>query len=102
MEDWLKCQISAFIKYRQNQTDCKDDIVFIWLCVSATKAQNTDVKSVNKDGFQPCLHVFDVLLYNNKVLTNLPLKERLKYIEKVFTPCEGRMIMSQHKEARTK
>lgn len=63
---------------------------------------NTDVKTTNKDGFQPCLHVFDVLLYNNKVLTNLPLTERLQYLEKVLTPCEGRIIISQHKEAKTK
>ena len=68
----------------------------------ATKAMNTDVKKERQDGFQPCLHVFDILLYNNKVLTNLPLKERLGYLEKVFTPCDGRMIISQHKEARTK
>ena len=63
---------------------------------------NTDVKSTNQNGFQPCLHVFDVLLYNDKVLTNLPLKERLPYIEKIFTPCEGRMVISQYKEAKSK
>ena len=68
----------------------------------ATKAMNTDVKKERQDGFQPCLHVFDILLCNDKVLTNLPLKERLTYIEKVFTSCEGRMIVSQHREARTK
>lgn len=67
----------------------------------ATKAMNTDVKKERQDGFQPCLHVFDILLCNDKVLTNLPLKERLTYIEKVFTSCEGRMIVSQHREART-
>ena len=77
--------------------------VLIYLSVSiATKAMNTDVKKERQDGFQPCLHVFDILLYNNKVLTNLTLKERLEYLEKVFTPCEGRMIISQHREARTK
>ena len=68
----------------------------------ATKAMNTDVKKQQQDGFQPCLHVFDILLYNDKVLTNLPLKERLTHIEKVFTPCEGRMIISQHKQANNK
>ncbi|XP_052777625.1 DNA ligase 4-like [Mya arenaria] len=67
----------------------------------ATKAMNTDVKTVNKDGFQPCLHVFDIMLYNGRVLTNLPLRERLPFLEKAFTPCEGRMIISQHRDART-
>ncbi|KAL4236518.1 DNA ligase (ATP) [Mactra antiquata] len=67
----------------------------------ATKAMNTDVKSTNREGYQPCLHVFDILLYNEKVLTNLPLKERLKYIEKAITPLEGRIIISEHKEAKT-
>ncbi|XP_052257350.1 DNA ligase 4-like [Dreissena polymorpha] len=67
----------------------------------ATKAMNTDVKSASKEGFQPCLQVFDVMFYNDKVLTNLPLRERLGYLEKVFTPCEGRMMISQHREART-
>ena len=69
---------------------------------TATKAQNTDVKSVNQDGFQPCYHVFDILLYNDKVLTNLTLKDRIPYIDKTFNECEGRMIISKHKEARTK
>ncbi|WAR24448.1 DNLI4-like protein, partial [Mya arenaria] len=53
---------------------------------SSTKAMNTDVKTVNKDGFQPCLHVFDIMLYNGRVLTNLPLRERLPFLEKAFTP----------------
>lgn len=63
---------------------------------------NTDVKSSNRDGFQPCLHVFDVLFFNDKVLTNLPLKDRLKYLEKIITPEEGRLVISEHKEAKTK
>lgn len=77
-----------------------DEYIFVYYL--ATKAMNTDVKSSNREGYQPCLHVFDILLYNNKVLTNLPLKERLKYIEKTFTSSEGRIIISEHKEANTK
>ncbi|XP_060566406.1 DNA ligase 4-like [Ruditapes philippinarum] len=67
----------------------------------ATKAMNTDVKSTNRDGFQPCLHVFDILFLNDKVLTNLPLKERVKYLEKTFNTEKGRLIISEHKEAKT-
>jgi DNA ligase-4 len=70
--------------------------------ISATKAMNTDVKSTNRDGFQPCLHVFDILFLNDKVLTNLPLKERVKYLEKTFNTEKGRLIISEHKEAKTK
>ena len=53
-------------------------------------------------GYQPCVMVFDVLLFNGRVLTNLPLRERLTYLEKTVIPVEGRIQISEHKEARTK
>ncbi|KAL3869402.1 hypothetical protein ACJMK2_042087 [Sinanodonta woodiana] len=65
----------------------------------ATKAMNTDIKRQQQEGYQPCYHVFDILFYNGKVLTNLPLKERVQYLEKAITPVEGRITISQHKEA---
>ncbi|XP_050403534.1 DNA ligase 4 [Patella vulgata] len=67
-----------------------------------TKAEKFDIKSkelAETKGYQACLQVFDILLYNDKVLTNLPLRERLKYIEKVFNPTEGRLLISSVKEA---
>ncbi|ESP05690.1 hypothetical protein LOTGIDRAFT_181463 [Lottia gigantea] len=66
-----------------------------------TKAEKFDIKSsdlAETKGYQACLQVFDILLYNDKVLTNLPLKERLKYIDKVFNTIEGRILISQVKE----
>lgn len=72
------------------------------LYLTATKAMNTDIKRQQQEGLQPCLHVFDIVLLNDKVLTNQPLTERLKIIQTVFEPEEGRILLSQHKEARTK
>ncbi|XP_041359150.1 DNA ligase 4-like [Gigantopelta aegis] len=69
-----------------------------------TKAEQFDVKSkdlLETKGYQPCLNVFDILLFNDKVLTNLPLRERLLYIDKVFNPIEGRIMVSTHTEAKT-
>lgn len=67
----------------------------------ATKAMNTDIKRQQQEGLQPCLHVFDIVLLNDKVLTNQPLKERLKILKTVFEEEEGRCLLSQHKEARS-
>ncbi|XP_076100664.1 DNA ligase 4-like isoform X2 [Mytilus galloprovincialis] len=67
----------------------------------ATKAMNTDIKRQQQEGLQPCLHVFDIVLLNDKVLTNQPLTERLKILKTVFEPVEGRILLSEHKEART-
>ncbi|KAL8610583.1 hypothetical protein ACOMHN_006302 [Nucella lapillus] len=69
-----------------------------------TKGEQFDIKSrdvVEAKGYQPCLMVFDVLLYNGRVLSNLPLRERLTYLEKVVIPVVGRIQISEHKEART-
>ncbi|KAK7101253.1 DNA ligase 4-like [Littorina saxatilis] len=69
-----------------------------------TKGEQFDIKSPNvaeAKGYQPCVMVFDVLLYNDRVLTNLPLRERLTYLDKVVTPVEGRIQLSEHKEAHS-
>ena len=70
--------------------------------LSATKAMNTDIKRQQQEGLQPCLYVFDIVLLNEKVLTNQPLKERLKILKTVFEEEEGRCLLSQHKEAKSK
>jgi len=62
-----------------------------------------DMKSIHNDGFQPMICVFDVLLLNDKVLSNKPLHERKAFLQnEVFTPIEGRIVLSEFKEARTK
>ncbi|KAK2168896.1 hypothetical protein LSH36_13g04032 [Paralvinella palmiformis] len=67
------------------------------------KGQNMDMKSIHNDGFQPMICVFDVLLLNDKVLSNKPLHERKAFLQNdVFTPIEGRIVLSEFKEARTK
>ncbi|PVD23875.1 hypothetical protein C0Q70_17149 [Pomacea canaliculata] len=69
-----------------------------------SKGEQFDIKSrdvVEAKGYQPCVMVFDILLYNDHVLTNLPLRQRLEYLEKVIVPVDGRILLSQHKEART-
>lgn len=65
-----------------------------------SKADSFDVKSASGDGdLYPCFVVFDILLKNNKVLTNKPLKERKKELEKTFTPIEGRIVLTDTTEA---
>ena len=40
-----------------------------------SKGANVDVKSLSSTGeLVPCFFVFDILMLNGKVLTNLPLK----------------------------
>lgn len=63
---------------------------------------NLDIKRQQQEGLQSCLHVFDIVLLNDKVLTNQPLKERKKILKTVFEPEEGRLLLSDVKEARTK
>uniref|UniRef100_A0A2C9JHQ7 DNA ligase n=1 Tax=Biomphalaria glabrata TaxID=6526 RepID=A0A2C9JHQ7_BIOGL len=70
-----------------------------------TKGEQFDIKSrdvLERTGYQPCVQVFDVLLLNDKVLTNTPLRERLSLIDDVFTPVEGRIVKSVYKEALTR
>jgi DNA ligase-4 len=62
-----------------------------------SKGDSFDVKSIqaNDSQLQPCLIVFDILMYNDEVLTNKPLNERLQYIsKKILEPIEGRIIFS--------
>ncbi|GFN81474.1 DNA ligase [Plakobranchus ocellatus] len=69
-----------------------------------TKGEQFDIKSrdvLDRTGYQPCVQVFDILLLNDKVLTNTPLKDRLPLLEDVFTPIDGRIIRSAFKPAHT-
>ena len=77
-----------------------------WICPSfsfaGTKGENFDIKSANLEGYRPMLCVFDVLMINDKVLSNCPLRERKKRLEDVFEPAEGHLLFSEYKEAQTK
>lgn len=54
------------------------------------KAVNLDVKKLKIGStIQPCFVVFDILLYNDVLLTNRPLTERIEFLQKIFSPLEG-------------
>lgn len=49
-----------------------------------------DVKSLPSSGAViPCFCAFDVLLFNGKVVTNLPLKERVPLLDRIFKDTSG-------------
>ncbi|XP_014680944.1 PREDICTED: DNA ligase 4-like [Priapulus caudatus] len=70
-----------------------------------SKAENIDIKSTMPDrrDVQPIFCVFDIVLYNDTVLTNKPLTERMGYMHesKLLTPRTGRIIFTDRKEAST-
>lgn len=63
---------------------------------------NIDVKNLRVGNLhQPCFCVFDILLYNNQVLTNQPLQKRLDILNTVFVPLEGIFIhTTRHKASK--
>ncbi len=69
---------------------------------SASKGENFDIKSANQDKYQPMLCVFDILLLNDEVLSNKPLRQRKEILKKVFEHTEGTIIISETTEGRSK
>lgn len=69
-----------------------------------TKGQNFDVKTLVADDpdYQPCFFVFDILLYNGTVLSNLPLNKRLEHLNGLFVPLEGRFMSTPQRTSSTK
>lgn len=66
--------------------------------------EETDIKSNTRhhsSDIQTCFVVFDILYYNGRVLTNLPLRERIEYIHKTFEEVEGRIMYSQRRLVKT-
>ncbi len=61
----------------------RKDKVILSLPEEHAKARETD------NDVQTCFCVFDILLYNDKILTNKPLKRRVQFIEKSFQELEG-------------
>lgn len=57
---------------------------------------NFDVKKITDDSnFRPCFCAFDILLYNDKILTNTPLEERIIYLDNLFKNVEGVILHSE-------
>lgn len=61
---------------------------------------NIDVKNLKIGNVhQPCFCVFDIIYYNNQVLTNQPLEKRLNILNTVFEPLEGIFIHIEQQKA---
>ncbi|XP_060868826.1 DNA ligase 4 isoform X1 [Metopolophium dirhodum] len=67
----------------------------------STKAMNIDVKKLRiGNTHQPCFCVFDILYYNDRVITNLPLEKRLDILNTIFEPLEGIFVHTTRHKAR--
>ncbi|KAL5243761.1 hypothetical protein ACI65C_011171 [Semiaphis heraclei] len=67
----------------------------------STKAMNIDVKKLRiGNTHQPCFCVFDILYYNDQVITNRPLEERLDILNTIFEPLEGIFVHTTRHKAR--
>ncbi|XP_067928082.1 DNA ligase 4-like isoform X2 [Watersipora subatra] len=71
------------------------------LQVLGTKAMNFDIKSASLSRYIPCYAVFDILYLNGDVLTNVPLKDRLKKLPEIIEDEEGVIFASGHTTAST-
>ncbi|XP_018322080.1 DNA ligase 4 [Agrilus planipennis] len=61
-----------------------------------SKGMNFDVKNLTESTtHQPCFCVFDILLINDQVLTNKPLKQRTKILYENLKPIEGVIMLSK-------
>ncbi|RXG69916.1 DNA ligase 4 [Armadillidium vulgare] len=68
-----------------------------------SKGEQIDVKNLKESGdWQVCFCAFDILYLNGKVLTNLPLTQRLEELQKVISPQEGRVLITSHSEVTSK
>lgn len=62
-----------------------------------------DVKHLTQDSVHsPCFCVFDIIFLNDKILTNVSLKERLTLLKTVFKEEVGVIILSKFFEAKSK
>ena len=68
---------------------------------AGSKGEQFDIKSKDLKRYQPMMFVFDILLHNGRVLTNQPLRERRKILDRLFEPVEGRIQLSEVEEGTT-
>ncbi|KAG8188782.1 hypothetical protein JTE90_009176 [Oedothorax gibbosus] len=70
-------------------------------CIVA-KGESADVQALQPDGdYAPCFCVFDVVMMNDRVLSNLPTTERTVLIRDVFTPIESKIRYTEQINATT-
>uniref|UniRef100_H2ZIX8 DNA ligase 4 n=1 Tax=Ciona savignyi TaxID=51511 RepID=H2ZIX8_CIOSA len=64
------------------------------------KGGKFDIKHVTEDSdLQPCFVVFDILYLNDELLTSKPQIERFNLFNKLIVPVEGRMHLTEAKQA---
>lgn len=63
---------------------------------------NFDIKSANNTRYSPCYVIFDILYLNGEVLTNKPLRERMKLLPQVVDQKDGLIMLSTVNTASTK
>ncbi|XP_035724247.1 DNA ligase 4-like [Vespa mandarinia] len=62
-----------------------------------SKGMSYDVKKLTANSsYQPCFVAYDIILYNDKLLINLPYKERLNILNDAFQDEEGSLIKCQN------
>lgn len=85
----------------------------MWLCdyymfffnviLNVISGFSYDVKNFKDDNVhRPCFCVFDILLFNGRVLTNESLKERLKIMDSLIFDIDGVIMKSKRIITRTK
>lgn len=69
-----------------------------------SKGMTLDVKKLDEMGpYQPCFCVFDIILLNDEVLTNKPLKERVEKLKRTLkTEKPGVIVLSEIKEVTSR
>ncbi|KAK9694089.1 ATP dependent DNA ligase domain [Popillia japonica] len=68
-----------------------------------SKGMNFDVKNLSDTSIhQPCFCVFDILFFNGKLISKLPLKDRVGILKDAFTEHEGIIQQSTRREAYSK
>ncbi|XP_015777193.1 PREDICTED: DNA ligase 4-like [Acropora digitifera] len=78
-----------------------DPTADVWL----SKGMNVDVKSLStyeNASYHPCFIVFDILVINEKKLANVPLRERIKTMEKLLKPKPGYLQFVERQDAATR
>ncbi|XP_023029983.2 DNA ligase 4 isoform X1 [Leptinotarsa decemlineata] len=69
-----------------------------------SKGMALDVKKLRQDNLhQPCFVVYDIILLNNRVLTNVPFRERIEILKTVFCNVKiGTIVLSKVKQVHSR
>ncbi|GIX83138.1 DNA ligase 4 [Caerostris darwini] len=67
-----------------------------------SKGENPEIQAMAPDGdYTPCFCAFDILLLNDQVLSNLPLKDRVCYVKEAFISIENKIRYTKQITATT-